>query len=161
MAKEEPHDLKPGIKRFETFHKLDPKRVGPFDSKLKIPTNAVLIGHAAWVTYRSNKWYGGTESYSYIHEHDDGVKLYKPGLARPQTPTPEFLRNAETLVRLGTCEGFAYKEDDEEIKIKAERGSELYCTPNGRALLVIWKKRTLVALMWGGKLDVLDKGIVG
>lgn len=40
--------------------------------------------------------------------------------------------------------------------------TDLYCTPTGNALIVIDRKTKLVQmLIWGGWLDVLDKGIVG
>jgi hypothetical protein len=67
------------------------------------------------------------------------------------------------LTLLGQCLGFAYydPESDQEIEAKVTQPfPELYSIPSGKALLVIQSKRTVLALIWGGRLGVEARGIV-
>lgn len=154
------------IKMYVDFHQHEPKKVGSFAASLRMPARAVLVGPAAHVLYRSDKLNpttGADEGWiDYIHEHDRGVHIYMGGGEGPERAVPAFIRNAKELTWLGMCLGLAYlDEDGREREIKATRPlPELYTTPNGRALLVIQSKRTLLALVWGGRLGVEPRGIV-
>jgi hypothetical protein len=66
------------------------------------------------------------------------------------------------LVRLGQCLGFEYESPSGAIEAVTEPPlPELYTITTGRALLVIQGKRRICALIWGGKLRVESRGIVG
>jgi len=146
---------------FLEFHQLDPKKVGQF-GRLEIPEEAVLVGEAKYIAYRSNKWSGKGENY--IHDHEGGVKTYRPdSRAGRVVDVPEAVRSVQTLVRLGHCLGFGYTNEEGQLveaKIKTPT-PELYCAPNGSVLFVIQNKSSIKAMMWGGNLDVTWRGIVG
>jgi hypothetical protein len=75
---------------------------------------------------------------------------------------PAFIRDADSLVLLGDCLGFTYENEyGEAIEASATNPlPELYTIPSGRALVVVQSKRTVLALLWGGKLGVEARGIV-
>lgn len=156
------------ISKYVEFHTHEPKRVGDFHRDLVIPDCAVLVGDAKNVLYRSDKLNpttGEDEGWiDYIHEHGAGVRVYRcdreaDGALRT---VPQWICGAKELVWLGDCLGYDYKDDAGKI-VKAKGTAplpELYCTPSGKALLVIQGKRRVLALIWGGRLGVIDRGIV-
>jgi len=156
------------IKMYVDFHQHEPKKLGSFHSSLRIPARAVLCGPAKHVLYRSDKLNpttGADEGWNdYIHKHDRGVNLYLGlnDLDGPERAVPAFIRDAKELAWLGNCLGLAFQDEDGYVReIKGTRPlPELYTTPNGRALLVIQNKRSLLALVWGGSLAVEPRGIV-
>ncbi len=155
------------MRRYTGFHQKDPKKVATFAPSLVIPASATLIGDAVHVLYKSDKLNPSTgidEGWiNYIHEHDRGVKIYRcDGRARGnKAEVPAWLQRADDLVWLGQCNGFAYQDDDGVHEAKGTRPyPDLFCTPNGKALLVIQNKRTLLAMIWGGRLGVEPRGIV-
>lgn len=159
-----PQDLDHGLQRYGAFHQLEPEQIGQFAPGLQIPRHIYYVGEALWVTYRSDKWYGN-KSYNYIHEHNHGVGCYRPDAVcdGARVAVPVAIRSVQTLVRLGDCLGFAYRDQDSgstEAKVKHPY-PELYCTPDGHALLVIAGKSKLFAMCWGGNLGVFARGIVG
>ena len=157
------------MRRYVGFHQHDPKHVGQLAKGLRIPATAILIGDAVHVLYKSDKLNptpGVDEGWiDYIHEHDGGVKVYRcdargrsAGVPRA---VPEWLQHADDLVWLGQCNGFAYEDDAGTHEVKGTRPfPDLFCTPSGKALLVIQSRRTLLALFWGGRLGVEPRGIV-
>lgn len=165
-----PRDFRRAAERFAAFTEFTPDEIGEFGTNVQIPREVYDVGEADWVSYRSDKW--GDGWHNYIHDHDPGVRtcLIQPPAHLPcrLRTVPSFLRNAESFTMLGGCIGFGFcaadwmrESWDEEFVYKKREKVELYCTPNGRALLVIVNKRKLVAMMWGGKLDVENRGIVG
>ena len=76
---------------------------------------------------------------------------------------PARIRNAETLTALGLCcLGFSYDSGDGVVEAKVTKPyPELYTIPSGHALIVVQAKRKVLALIWGGKLRVERRGIVG
>lgn len=157
-----------GIKKYFDFHQQEPVKIGTMS--VVIPDRAIYVGRANHVLYRSDKLNPTTledEGWiDYIHKHDRGVNTFRCDRGSEQLGTertvPAYIRNAQELVWLGFCLGFEYK--DHEGKDVEARGSkplpELWTTSNGRALLVIQNKRTLIAMMWGGRLGVEPRGIV-
>lgn len=177
-----------GIKMYTEFHKFGPNAEGRFAATLVIPDEVYLVGNAEWVFYASTKW--EKKQNFYMHEHGWGVKTYLTDGGYDTTPVPDKWRYVETLVRLGECRGgpktlpstlkeigqhvgkdanegkglgFVWKDPDGNLDgaITASPYPELYCTPDGKCLLVIEAKRKIRAMIWGGGMSVKDVGIVG
>lgn len=162
------------VAKYREFNSFDPKEL-VYKPAFKIPTRVALLGDAAWVKYRSRKVIpdNGVKPRGwvyYIHEHDPGCFTYSPqgeqapsGAYRKATiEVPSFIVKADALTLLGECVGFGWKNDDGEGEGVARAPyPELYTTPCGHALLVIQNKREVLAMSWGGRLGVEDRGIVG
>lgn len=154
-------------KMFTDFNGKPPRRVGNFKPSFKIPRHVRLLGDSLNILYRSDKVDPATGkqprgTVDYIHDHDPGVKTYAPDEGGDHE-TPGWLRDTTSFVLLGKCLGIDYRDEDgEDVEIGAINPlPELYCTPCGRALLVITGKKLLEAIIWGGSLTVEDRGIVG
>lgn len=153
--------------KFEEFHRKKPTKI--FErAKSPIPSKVRKLGKAVFVLYRSSKNDPDTgrpvpKPIDYIHEHDAGVHCYAPARGSAATiEVPSFIRDAEALVLLGKCLGFAFKDDGEQRDAEAIKPyPELYATPCGKALLVIQDKTEVLAIVWGGALGVESRGIVG
>lgn len=155
-----PADIISGLKRYRTFHQLEPYKIDTFDKRFKIPSRLVCVGEANFMTYRSKKWEGKPNEY--WHDHEAGVHVYRSG-STEKVSVPEFIRTTKTLVRLGNCLGFGYTAPDGSIveaRIKSPE-PDLFCTPCGKALLVIEAQHLLHAVLWGGQLNITARGIVG
>ncbi len=157
------------VSRYRAFHQQDPRKVGDFHRDLVIPREAVCVGSAINVLYRSDKLNpttGEDEGWiDYIHDHGAGVKVYRTDRdADGEIVTvPAALRRPTQLYWLGDCLGFAYKDLETGKKVDAKSTRplpELYATPSGRGLLVIQGKRRLLAMICGGRLGVEPRGIV-
>ncbi len=167
------------VDKYKEFHRHEPERVGAFAQGFAIPEQAIRVGDAKWVTYRSDKVDPETmrrprRPVDYIHEHHAGVGTYLPVLTfDPQlekafhgSPGPRAVPSkffeSPTLVRLGICLGFAFARDGVEHEFKSVPAMpDLYCTPDGRCLLVIQSRQQVLAMMWGGALGVFARGIDG
>lgn len=161
------------VDRYKTFHQKDPRRVGRFAAAMSIPHEVEVVGKAVAVMYRSAKIdpetgrppRGGAQNY--IHEHDAGVMLYRPARARSsgqRAEVPKALQRLDqqgTLTLLGECLGLDYDGASGEFSVEFPFRPELYCSPDGRHLLVIQDKREILYLVWGGALGVEARGIVG
>lgn len=149
------------IEKFREFHDAEPTKVSEFDARFKIPATIVRAGRAINVMYRSNKW---NERADYIHAHDAGVYVHVPASRRLEgrvIQVPAWIRNVTALTKLGLCLGFSFAVRGEDIEAQVSTPlPELYCTPDGRALLVVAGKRTIEAIIWGGNLGVESRGIV-
>ena len=144
--------------KFAEFHDFEPNNLSQFASQLKIPAQGTLVGPAAHVMYRSNKW---GEKADYIHEHAKGVKVVVAGTRNVEgkpTVIPKWIQDQKVLVKLGTCLGYAWW--DAQGLCEMPQGGELFCTPCGKCLFVIQKRSKLEAIVWGGKLGVEPRGIV-
>ncbi len=156
-----PKDLPEGIKRFMTFNKLNHEKIGQFHASFTIPSEVNVVGNAMYTCYRSKKW--ENKFHDYIHDHEAGVKVGRLDEPGRRTALPRWLVETTTLVRLGFSLGFGYTSLDGDA-VEAEVAKplpDLLCDPSGRALLVVAKKRELIAVFWGGHLDVTPRGIVG
>lgn len=166
-------DVSPrAISMYRGFHQKEPTKIGAFHPDLEIPDTAICVGDAVHVLYKSDKLNPETSEdegwIDYIHEHDGGVMVYRCDRAAASegdpVKVPAWIRQAAEggLVCLGFCQGFSYRDDDgHERKAKGKAPlPELYTLKSGKALLVIQGKRTLLALIWGGRLGVEPRGIV-
>lgn len=156
------------IRLYEDFHRFEPKEIGYFKDGLCIPSHVYLQGPAINVMYRSDKIDPATlkkprKPVDYIHEHEDGVHTYLVDGDGKRTEVPRWLVDCDTLVLMGGCLGFSFRDPNgDEVEAECKKPlPELYSTPNGKALLVIEKKSTIVAITWGGRLGVEPRGIVG
>lgn len=158
-------DEERAVAKYIEFNRLDPKEIVT-DLHFEWPARMRCMGESTWVTYKSRKIIPDNMKkpktpVDYIHEHDAGVKLYVPDGAL-DTELPKFIRECKALTLLGECTGFGFKKSDGKGEATGKRPyPELYCTPDGRALVVIQSKRDLVAIMFGGSLGVEGRGIVG
>lgn len=166
------------LEKYEEFHRHAPKRVGEFAPGFRIPERIARAGASKWVTYRSDKVDPETlrrprNPIDYIHEHNAGVVTYLnlsgarvgfeagPQFRHPSkmTEVPARFRDDNgALVRLGSCLGFKFDEQEVEGVTPLP---DLYCTPDGKCLLVIQSRKSVVAMMWGGALGVFARGIDG
>lgn len=154
---------------FEVFHQYEPIKVGEFGRGFCIPREVLYVGDATKMFYTSDKLNPETSEdegwISYYHDHKKGVRMYVTDETRKGEwrRVPKWIWGADALVRLGDCDGFTYVDFDGNIKEAEATGvkPEWYCTSSGKALLVIQSKRKVLAIVWGGKLDVEDRGVVG
>jgi hypothetical protein len=125
------------------------------------------MGPALYVLYRSAKldpltYAKPKKPIDYIHKHKAGVKVYRVDTDDgPERVVPQYIHSPTALVLLGKCLGFGYTDYDGDDVDAECKGPELFSIPSGKALLVIEKRRKVVALIWGGKLRVEPRGIVG
>jgi hypothetical protein len=155
-----PSDLSSGVKKYLEFHALEAKDVGPLQLRA-LPERIYYAGKMKQTLYASAKWGNGT--HSYYHDHEAHVKVYVPQRTAGTTARviPWRIAKVTTFVKLGRAIGLVYTDaaTDEDMELGGP-GIELYCIPSGKALLLIQEKRTLVAMIWGGKLAVEARGIV-
>ena len=159
------------IERYQQFHRYEPRRIGEFGAGFKIPEHLYCCGKAKWVTYRSGKVDPETlrkpaHPVDYIHEHDSDVRTYLASslsTEAPDTDVPHRFRDVPALTRLGICLGFAFEDlDGHKVETRGTQPyPDLYTTPDGRCLLVIQSRKTVMAMMWGGALGVFPRGIDG
>jgi len=153
------------VAKYREFNSFDPKEL-VYKPGFKIPTRVALLGDAAWVKYRSRKVIpdNGVKPRGwvyYIHDHSPGCFTYAPS-SHGDVEVPSFIVKADALTLLGECVGFGWKNDEGEGEGVARAPyPDLYTTPCGHALLVIQGKREVLAMSWGGRLGVEDRGIVG
>ena len=167
------------VGKFRDFWKHDPTKVHVASGSFRVPEEAVYVGDAIHVLYRSAKHDPVTyepvrKPIDYIHEHGKGVKVYRP--PGPGVPSGPLVRmpakvtsinagagasKTTSLVLLGECNGLEYDDGEQTYEmIGAAPLPELYCIPSGRALLVIQSRRTVKAIIFGGRLGGEPRGIV-
>jgi hypothetical protein len=158
------------IALYEGFHKEEPKEIGALPEDI-IPAEVVLLGEAKTVFYRSRKRDPLThekpeEAIDYYHSHEGGVSLYLTDkrFAGRRCRVPRFIRESDSLVRLGQCLGFEYWDGEgEERGVDAVRPyPELFAVSRNRgaALVAIQGRKQVLAVVWGGRLRVEPRGIV-
>ncbi len=153
---------------YERFQGHEPRKVGAFSKAFRIPQTAALAGPAFNVMYRSDKNDPSTgkpvkNPIDYIHDHEDGVHVYRCDRSADgdEVSVPAFIRDVKELVLLGDFLGFTYDTEDGAVEAAPTTPlPELYTIPSGRALVVVQSKRTVLALIWGGRLGVEARGIV-
>lgn len=159
------------LDKYEEFHRYPPKKIGAFHARFKIPERAYEAGKATWVTYRSAKVDPATlrkprKPVDYIHEFSAGVKCYLTDphalIGKRSGHHHTSLQRVEALVRLGACLGYEFELDGEKREAAARAPfPDLYCTDDGKVLLVIQSHREVIAMFWGGALGVFARGIDG
>lgn len=156
-------------KLFEDFHKYPSTKIDEMPSSFYIPEHVAFAGPALFVLYRSKKFDPLTYAkpsgpIDYIHEHKAGVKAYVVKGDGPERKVPKQIHSAGKLTFLGKCLGFGFvDEDGDEVEASCTGKVELCAVPyrKGHALLAIENRRKVLALIWGGKLRVEPRGIVG
>jgi hypothetical protein len=162
----DPEEVERAAEMYEKFHRLPVNKVD-VDLEMEMPTHVTKVGRATHVMYRSGKVDPETgrkprAPQNYIHDHDAGVDLYEPGAG--DIEVPRAIAAAQGLVRLGHCLGLGYIDPDDGERYEMEGGRplpELYCTPDGKALVIVEAKREILFVVWGGALGVEPRGIVG
>lgn len=153
--------FKNSVAKYMEFHQLQPEDIKEFPKALKMPERANLLGPAIHTDYRSWKW---GETADYTHDHDSqGVNCYEVGNGDGQFNVPKFIQTAQVVVKLGDCLSWGYTDYDtgEDMELEYKKPYPgLYCTSNGKGLLII-RGGKIEALVYGGKLDVKDVGIIG
>lgn len=159
------------IAKYKEFHRYDPRQIGNFPASFRIPERVYRAGPAKFVTYRSGKVDPETlrkpsHPVNYIHEHDPGVVCYLRNRTAygegAETDVPRGIIEIPALTRLGHCLGFCFEEDGEPCEVEGRDPlPDLYTTPDGKCLLVIQSRKTVLAMMWGGALGVFARGIDG
>lgn len=168
MRKNPTEDTKrAAVGKYKEFWRQEPTKIGEFPASFKIPGRVHKLGRAVNVLYESKKTDPETlkkpgKPLAYIHEHDAGVHIHDLH-GEMDTEVPDFIKHAQALVCLGQCLGFAWwdEEGDEHEAEATDPLPDLWCTVDGRALLVIQSRRTVLQIVWGGGLGVEARGIVG
>jgi hypothetical protein len=157
--------IRRAVKLFEGFHEYEMKDTGRFDPKLTIPRFVFSPGACAEVRYRSNKW--GDGSILYYHPIDSFPKV-TVGLLRQHEGKPRRLPAAvssmdQALIRIGSCvkDSVIFEDGEGDASVSFPAKSEWFFSPSSRALFVISQRRHLHCVIWGGKLNVENRGIVG
>jgi hypothetical protein len=155
-------------KLYEEFHKYAPKEVKAFHASMKIPTRVALMGPAVHVMYRSAKcdpitYVKPSKPIDYIHEHEARVKVYDSSVSSCDVirMVPKRIIKVPKLTMLGKCLGFAFLDENDSVVEATCTNCDLFSIPSGKALLIIEKKKKVLVMIWGGKLDVEPRGIVG
>lgn len=165
-----PPEIEQAVAKYREFHRYDPRAVGSFPDSFAIPSRIWLAGRSVNVLYRSGKVDPETlkkprQPINYIHDHNAGVETYLAERVddADYVDVPGRFRDVPALTRLGQCLGFAFEDPTGEIREIAGRRPlpDLYTTPDGKCLLVIQSRKTVLAMMWGGGLGVFARGIDG
>lgn len=160
------------IAKYKEFHRYDPRQIGEFCASFRIPETVYRAGPAKFVTYRSGKVDPETlkrpnKPVNYIHEHEAGVVCYLPNAQDAEgdeVDVPREFIDVPALTRLGYCLGFCFEDEEDGERCEVEGRDplpDLYTTPDGKCLLVIQSRKTVLAMMWGGALGVYARGIDG
>ncbi len=158
-------DKRDAVDKYEEFHRYKPHHVTELD--IKIPRRVRKLGAAKHVLYRSGKVDPSTlkkpkKPVDYIHEHDAGVVVYAcdgASDAASHTVVPREFTEVTALTVLGKCLGFALKDGTDAEGVHPL--PDLCCTPDGKCLLVVQDRRTVLYMIWGGALGVFARGIDG
>jgi len=156
-------NLDKGLKMYNLFHDLEHKKVVQFNCK--IPDKVAYVGKAVWTFYESTKW--ENKLIAYKHEHEAGVKFYwADDLNEGKTiNTPSWILKSDVIVWLGHYLGGEYEDAEGIVDVdigKGKKHPDLFTTCDGTALIVVDHDPTrVVALIWGGNLNVTARGIVG
>ena len=156
-------------RKYVEFHSQQPVKIGEFHKTFKIPQSARIAGDAVNVLYSSDKLNpetGKDEGWiDYIHDHKEGVAVYRTDahFSGRTRKVPKWIWGVDELTWLGHCLGFAYNDESgKEVQAQADAPlPELFTIPSGRALIVVQSKSHVLAMIWGGKLGVERRGIVG
>lgn len=160
MSVKPPKDFDAAVEGYKTFTAFEPRKVGIFEG-LVIPETISVVGDAEFILYRSDKW--ERKHNNYIHEFGKSVRVGLVGERGAKTRVPSIFR-VESLYKLGDCPGLGLVDGGEQGEVKYTRPyPELYGTPNNRGLLIIdvaGDRAKLLALIWGGKMEIKGVGIV-
>jgi hypothetical protein len=155
-----PPDFDAAVDGYKMFTAFEPRRVGTFEG-LVIPETINVVGWGRSILYRSDKW--EKKFHHYIHEFGKNVNVGLVGERGRKVRVPHIF-SVGTLYKLGTCQGIGLSSGDDEGDVQYTKPyPELYGTPNHRGLLVIdvaEDRARLIALIWGGNMEIKGVGIV-
>ncbi len=155
---------------FSRFHTRDWRAEGAFHPSMIIPAELCCLGDALNTDYQSDKLHpasGEDEGWiDYTHKHDAGVRIYAPVTSRRPgnddcVRTPAWIKGVVELTWLGKYLGGEYRaRAGRQQIVGTEPLPELYTAPSGKALFIVQNKRSLLFVLWGGRLTVERRGIV-
>lgn len=155
---------------FARFHTRDWRAEGTFHPSMVIPGELRCLGDVLNTDYQSDKLHPGTGEdegwIDYTHKHDGGVKIYAPVGARHPgdvdvVRTPAAVARVDQMTWLGKYLGGSYRAGGRVLEVRGtEPLPELFAAPSGKALYVVQGKRSLLFVIWGGRLAVEHRGIV-
>lgn len=155
---------------FRKFHTRDWRAEGAFHPSMAIPAQLMCLGDALNTDYQSDKLNPGDGTdegwIDYTHKHDGGVKIYAPVTGRRPgdnelVRTPAWIQRVDELTWLGKYLGGSYRTRGGRHEIAGtEPLPELFAAPSGKALFIVQNKRSLLFVLWGGRLTVERRGIV-
>lgn len=162
-------DTKEAERLYRIFHQFEPRKVGAFASGFSIPRRATHVGEAKTMYYTSDKLNPttgedeGAQRYYHPHEGDVYMLVTDKGAQGHVVEVPRWIHGVGSLVLLGQCDGFEYEDFDGDLQEAQATGRkpEWYCIPSGKALLVVQDKKKVLAIVYGGSLDVEWRGVVG
>jgi hypothetical protein len=158
-----PRQFDAARKTFEGFHDFEMRGSGKFRGEIVVPARMALAGPCRFVTYRSDKWSNGAHEYIHTITSFPKVKVAVTGEDTGRTiAVPKRVQDAVTVSFIGRALGFAAeKPDGDEVEATFPASAEWYWSPTGKALYCVQGKSKLLAVVWGGRLDVEPRGIVG
>lgn len=154
------NDVERAAKLYTDFHAYDPRDVR--ELKVNAPSSARAGGPCVWVTYRSDKWNDGT--HDYIHEIESRVKAADLASSDGKTiAIPQRIFQKQVYTQLGNAAlGMAYRKDGAVAEVKFPRGTIWLWSAKGKALIAVHRpKGKVLGVVWGGRLGVEPRGIVG
>lgn len=162
-------DTKEAERLYKIFYQFEPRKVGAFASGFSIPRRATHVGEAKTMYYTSDKLNPttgedeGAQRYYHPHEGDVYMLVTDKGAQGHVVEVPRWIHGVDSLVLLGQCDGFEYEDFDGDLQEAQATGRkpEWYCIPSGKALLVVQDKKKVLAIVYGGSLDVEWRGVVG
>lgn len=159
---QDPPQFRSAKKLFEDFHSFEMRGSGRFRKEIRIPDRVPVIGPCKYVTYRSDKWNDGTHEYIHKITSFPRVKMAVIGADAPDRAVPKRVCDAVTVSLIGGALGFAAElPDGDEVEGTFPAKTEWYWSPTGKALYAINNKTRLLAVVWGGDLEVEPRGIIG
>lgn len=135
----------------------------PVKLKKPFPTAWDLVGRCVTTYYASDKWQKDRTFFErYYHDHDKETQVWVPsqGGKGESGPPAKIAKPPSAVVMLGYALGFDTKRGKEKGKLQPRSGALLVCAPDKRRLYVL-EDGEVAAMVWGPKLRVEARGIVG
>lgn len=131
------------------------------------PKEWSLVGRCVTSYYSSDKWQKDRTFFErYYHDHNKKTQIWMPKGSRVvklfgAPPSKDVAQPIRAGAILGYVLGFDIVDPDgQKGKLTPDPGSLLLCGPKKRRLYVLENKK-IVALIWGPKLKVVARGVVG
>lgn len=165
--KNEKNSAKEAKEAWKLFHKRD--RVDwTKELSTPFPKSWKLAGRCKTTYYSSDKWQDDRSFFErYYHDHHKRTNIWVPARdggdwAKDTKPSESWVsKRPRAAAVLGYALGFdVVSPDGESFKLAPSSGSLLLCSPDRKRLYVLEDGR-ISGLIWGPKLVVEDRGIVG
>lgn len=149
------------------FHKRDdPDWTKEIALTTPFPQAWGLVGRCVTTYYSSDKWQSDRSFFErYYHDHSKKTQIWLPeGSGVTQlldTPPPDETKTPAAVAVLGFALGFDTESPTHEKgKLKPESGALLVYSPTKNRLYVL-EGAQITALIWGPKMIVSPRGIIG